>query len=190
MDYGLPRKPQWRTFRDTHYLVSDKGEVFNRHTQQKVAQRQRGGKYVCCDLRVDGKKETFYIHRLVLETFTGPCPPGMEGCHNDGDPSNNNLDNLRWDTKEANAADTLEMGRHVPAGKLDDLDRIAIWVLYHRLEWSQTQISEAFDIEQTSVSAALRKVEDEQELQAAWSARDREDDSALDVGEEPGEEVR
>ena len=184
-NYGLPPKKQWRAFRDSAYIVSDEGGVFSLRTQRSVAQRQRGGKYWCCDLRIDDKKETFYIHRLVLETFTGPCPPGQEGCHDDGDPSNNRLENLRWDTKSANAADTLDMGRHVAAGKLDGLDRTAIWVLYNRLEWSQTRIAEAFDIEQTSVSAALRKANNEQEYETAWSARDREDDSALDVGEEP-----
>ena len=33
------------------------------------------------------------VGRLVLEVFVGPCPPGMEACHNDGDPHNNWLDN-------------------------------------------------------------------------------------------------
>lgn len=50
------------------------------------------------------------IHRMVLTTFVGPCPPGMEGCHNDGDPANNRLDNLRWDTPVANAADKKRHG--------------------------------------------------------------------------------
>lgn len=45
------------------------------------------------------------VHRLVLEAFRGPCPPEMEGCHNDGDPGNNRLSNLRWDTHDANRKD-------------------------------------------------------------------------------------
>lgn len=46
-----------------------------------------------------------YIHRLVLEVFVGPCPEGMVACHNDGNPRNNALSNLRWDTREANMRD-------------------------------------------------------------------------------------
>lgn len=50
------------------------------------------------------------VHRIVLETFVGPCPDGMEGCHNDGNPINNRVDNLRWDTRASNRADMLVHG--------------------------------------------------------------------------------
>lgn len=50
--------------------------------------------------------------RLVLEAFVGPCPKGMEACHDpDPDPSNCRLDNLRWDTHRANHADMDTHGR-------------------------------------------------------------------------------
>ncbi len=45
------------------------------------------------------------VHRLVLEAFVGPCPEGMECCHHDGNPANNHVSNLRWDTRKGNAAD-------------------------------------------------------------------------------------
>jgi hypothetical protein len=38
------------------------------------------------------------VHRLVLETFVGPCPQGTEGSHIDGDTANNRLDNLCWES--------------------------------------------------------------------------------------------
>lgn len=50
------------------------------------------------------------VHRLVLEAFVGPCPEGMEGCHNDGDKTNNQISNLRWDTRSANAKDRVKHG--------------------------------------------------------------------------------
>jgi hypothetical protein len=52
------------------------------------------------------------VARLVLEAFVGPAPDGMECCHNDGDSQNNQLTNLRWDTKSANAQDVLRHGTH------------------------------------------------------------------------------
>lgn len=61
-------------------------------------------------LRRDGKTYHVRIHRLVLEAFVGPCPPSMEGCHNDGNPDNNWLGNLRWDTHEANREDAVRHG--------------------------------------------------------------------------------
>ncbi|UCR74409.1 HNH endonuclease [Mycobacterium phage Ritam007] len=47
------------------------------------------------------------VHRLVLTAFVGACPDGMEGCHNDGDRSNNRLDNLRWDSRTENNHDAV-----------------------------------------------------------------------------------
>lgn len=52
------------------------------------------------------------VHALVLEAFVGPRPEGAEACHGDGDASNNHLDNLRWDTHEANEADKKSHGTH------------------------------------------------------------------------------
>jgi len=52
------------------------------------------------------------VHRLVLEAFVGPCPEGMECCHNDGDPFNNKLTNLRWDTHVGNMKDKECHGTH------------------------------------------------------------------------------
>lgn len=52
-----------------------------------------------------------YVHRLVLEAFVGPCPPGMEACHfPDKNPTNNKLKNLRWDTLSNNQADRIKHG--------------------------------------------------------------------------------
>lgn len=69
----------------------------------------RGG-YLTVNLARAGKKSACRIHRLVLATFVGPCPEGHVACHGDGDRSNNDLANLRWDTPQANADDTLRHG--------------------------------------------------------------------------------
>ncbi len=56
-----------------------------------------------------GSLERTYIKvaRLVLLAFVGPCPNGKECCHADDVQTNNRLDNLRWDTREANRVDGL-----------------------------------------------------------------------------------
>ncbi len=51
------------------------------------------------------KLKKFWVHRLVLIAFVGDCPPGKECCHNDGDATNNRVENLRWDTRSANMKD-------------------------------------------------------------------------------------
>jgi hypothetical protein len=58
-------------------------------------------------------KKAILVHRLILLAFVGTCPEGMEACHNGGNTTNNRLDNLRWDTRQANAADALRHGTQV-----------------------------------------------------------------------------
>lgn len=54
------------------------------------------------------------VHILVLEAFVGPRPHRkFDGCHWDGDPSNNRLENLRWGTKRSNVADSIRHGTKV-----------------------------------------------------------------------------
>lgn len=58
------------------------------------------------------------VHRLVLLAFVGPCPEGMECCHNDGNSTNNKLSNLRWGTRKENAADRVRHGRQIRGEKV------------------------------------------------------------------------
>lgn len=50
------------------------------------------------------------VHTLVLEAFVGLRPSELDCCHGDGDPTNNSLTNLRWDTPTANAQDAIRHG--------------------------------------------------------------------------------
>lgn len=73
--------------------------------------------YMAIRLHVNGVGKTMYAHRIVLEAFVGPCPDGMETCHKDGDPTNNKLDNLRWDTSSENNLDQVRIGTHGMKGR-------------------------------------------------------------------------
>jgi hypothetical protein len=68
-----------------------------------------------CDA-AKGQRGWFYVHRLVLEAFVGPCPEGMVACHNSrraGALELNTLANLRWDTRSANEADKVRHGTSI-----------------------------------------------------------------------------
>lgn len=97
------------------YEVSDRGRL--RSARRKgsdgriialgsAAKRE----YIRVSLYRDGIRHAKKVHRLVLESFAGPCPPGAEGCHNDGNRAHNWASNLRWDTRKANCADTRRHG--------------------------------------------------------------------------------
>jgi len=65
---------------------------------------QKGG-YLVVSLWKGGKSRCVPIHRLVLCAFVGPCPPGSQSRHLDGDPTNNALSNLAWGTALQNSID-------------------------------------------------------------------------------------
>ena len=81
-----------------------------------AAQAHRDG-HLRVPLYRNSEEKFFFVHRLVLAAFVGECPPGMQGCHNDGDSTNNRLSNLRWDTVSANARDRVRHGRDAEARK-------------------------------------------------------------------------
>lgn len=68
-------------------------------------------------LHREGEQVSAWVHRLVLVTFEGPPPKGMECLHRDGDPTNNRLDNLRWGYRSENVQDALRHGRNHNASK-------------------------------------------------------------------------
>ena len=99
------------------YRVGDDGSVWSRQwgywRQLSPYRMKKRGKVVLLtvEFKAFGKRVRFTLGGLVLTAFVGPCPDGMEACHNDGDPLNNHVDNLRWDTHANNCKDTIKHGR-------------------------------------------------------------------------------
>lgn len=112
----------------------------------------------------DGKRHFRYVHRLVLEVFVGPCPPGMECCHDpDSNPTNNRLDNLRWDTRGANNRDAIRnggrkylKGERMPNAKLTDADVLEIRRL-GALRIPQTLITRQFGLGAGTVNKIIHR---------------------------------
>lgn len=56
------------------------------------------------------KHGSILVHEAVAYAFLGPRPQGLDVCHNDGNPENNAVDNLRYDTRTNNNLDVLRLG--------------------------------------------------------------------------------
>lgn len=68
----------------------------------KIPQKHNNGNYRSVVLSKEGKKTTRLIHRLVAEAFIPNPDDKPEIDHKDGDPTNNNANNLRWVTHKEN----------------------------------------------------------------------------------------
>lgn len=107
---------------------------------------------------------TIRVHTLVLTAFVGPRPPGMEACHcPDRDPSNNRLDNLRWDTHSANMMHRVEQGTHNrgerhPNTHLTDVEVMRIRELYATGNYTQKQLGDQYGVNRETVSNIVRRV--------------------------------
>lgn len=82
----------------------------NRCKEERIIRPFRRGRYLYIALCKNGKRKIFSVHRLMLESFIGLCPKGMESCHNNGDGINNLIPNLRWDTHLNNCLDKKKHG--------------------------------------------------------------------------------
>ncbi|WP_369698778.1 NUMOD4 motif-containing HNH endonuclease [Microbacterium terrisoli] len=113
---------EWRPvagFED-RYQVSDGGHVMSLiHPKTRILAGSMAGdgyrKVILCP--AVGKRVHVYVHRLVLSTFVGPCPLGMEACHGNGNRQDNRLANLRWDTPSENNRDIVRLGNHNSANR-------------------------------------------------------------------------
>lgn len=87
------------------------GKLRDSYRSLKLSVDNRKG-YYRIGLYKGDKQIKMFVHRLVLETFIGPCPEGMEARHLDGDPQNNYVENLAWGTCVENRYDRIKHGRN------------------------------------------------------------------------------
>jgi hypothetical protein len=146
------------------YEVSNAGKVKSmprNGRDGRVLKRQHNNKgYPQVSLCAVGVPRTALVHRLVLSAFVGQPAPGQEGCHNDGDRTNCELQNLRWDTRGGNMQDavahgTTTGGSKAANAKLTEQNVSAIRALL-LLKVPQRRIAEQFGVCQEIISGIAR----------------------------------
>lgn len=114
--------PRWRSVKDfPNYKISSDGQVWS-----QPRRNTRGGLlkpfpiakgYLRVELRNETRQKGYLVHLLVLEAFVGPCPPGIQARHRNGNPTDNRLSNLHWGTGSENQFDSIAHGTHPQASK-------------------------------------------------------------------------
>lgn len=101
------------------HAVSKKGFVYSKtrkdqlgrlRTGKKLNEYNNGSIYPHVWITVDKRRFLRKVSRLVLTTFVGPCPDGMECRHLDSNSQNSSLDNLCWGTHQENINDRTLAG--------------------------------------------------------------------------------
>ncbi len=113
--YEVSDQGRVRSFWKQAGRPQDGGWVLMDNPQRMMSTRGRRGSRDYPTVCIKGVYE--YVHRLVMLAFVGPCPEGLVVCHNDDNPKNNRLENLRYDTQQANVDDAVASGSMGPGRK-------------------------------------------------------------------------
>lgn len=137
---GLPPSRKVKTMIETEtwmdvcgyaglYWVSDLGRFKILHTRSRGGRIQYEGTFegdITCFLIKGTETRKVFLGNLVLETFVGPRPEGLNSigrptigcCHYDDNRANNRLDNLRWGNASDNKKDAIRNGiANIPKGE-------------------------------------------------------------------------
>lgn len=130
-----------------NYFLNEKGRLYSTQFKELRKRRvyiQKNG-YVKANLSKNGKCRYFYLHRLMLETFIGPCPEGMESDHIDMNPGNNHINNLRWLCRKENSERRrFKLGSKHPNSNLKEEEVWLIKKLLAESNLSQYKIAKIF----------------------------------------------
>ncbi len=144
------------------YFITENGRVWS--NLRKIWRRlklDRDG-YFQVDLRKGTRRIFSGVHRLVLTTYVGPCPAGMQCRHLNGIRTDNRLENLCWGTAKENAKDRElhgntfhPRGEKQGAAKLTERDVRMIVYMYRTGLFLQREIAEVYNIGRELVSKII-----------------------------------
>ncbi|MFD5308286.1 NUMOD4 motif-containing HNH endonuclease [Streptomyces ardesiacus] len=166
----------WKPVRgyDGWYEISDQGQVrswkksvqhFTRLDKPRLLKLKvdKDG-YLSVTLKLNGKNRPHRIARLVLETFVGPRP-GLHACHNNGNRTDNRIENLRWDTAAGNVADKIVHGTQPLGSSAYNAKLTEEAVLWARKvytprhpEYGSIPLAKKFGVSQSVMHAAISGV--------------------------------
>jgi hypothetical protein len=99
------------------YFITKDGDVFGPLNKLKPRLTNCGYFQVCIKKDGDDRHKNQSVNRLVLMTFSGHCPKGMDGAHLNGIKTDNRIDNLVWVTRTENHFHKRRHGTHVEGSK-------------------------------------------------------------------------
>ncbi len=159
----------------SNYAISKDGKVWSKPRKELRGHVLKGkwlkpGKtkdgYLFIILTKDFQQYAHRIHRLILETYVGPCPAGMECRHLDGNSTNNQLGNLKWGTPKENHQDSIQhrtyiglkqKGEKHPLSKLKEKDVRMIIYMYRTGLFLCQEIAKIYKVVPNTVSRIVNK---------------------------------
>lgn len=102
---------------EDYFLVSNTGKIIGLRTNRAIKTYIHKSGREIFSTRVGGRKgqvHCFKVHRLVAEAFISNPDNKRTVNHKDGNPLNNTVDNLEWNTHSENIQHAFDNGLIVP----------------------------------------------------------------------------
>ena len=96
--------------KNTNYLISETGQIYNSKTKKYLTGSIRSG-YRMVKLTIDAIKKDYCVHRLVAETFLENPNNLPQVNHKDRNKLNNDVHNLEWVSASENMNHVILTGR-------------------------------------------------------------------------------
>lgn len=146
------------------YEISNQGRIVSLRKSGRHIKKLPVGKngYVTTVLYKSGKPYYYLVHTLVLTTFIGPRPIGMECRHfPNATRTDNRLTNLSWATRKDNHFDkwahgTRQIGEKGNGAKLTEIKVLEIRQLLKE-GYSQVKISELYGVTHRVIGRILHR---------------------------------
>lgn len=121
--------------------------------------------YIRITLHKKGRGKTIRIHRIIMETFHGECPSGMEVNHKNGDKTDNRLSNLEYVTLQENmhhswnvlGRPNMAKGEGHGMSKLTDNDVREIRRLFETGQYTKVAIGKMFNVTHKAIERVVTR---------------------------------
>ena len=159
---------------ENYYSVSNTGRILSKRKNKCLAFGDNGKGYLFVNLYSEKSIKRFYIHRLVAMTFLDNNENKTQVNHKDCDKSNNNVNNLEWNTAYENINHAVKNKRFYTSDyqkeqtskanrgvnnhltKLKESQVIEIKIYLTENKYTQKQIAEKYGITRSNVGAIKR----------------------------------
>lgn len=167
MEQNIQGEGNLKQFRDTHYYVSEDGNVYRKWDcgykkmkQSKIHNRN----YYRSNLSINGKKVSYLTHRMVAECFIPNPDNKPEVNHDDGNGLNNHISNLIWSTTIENREHAIEnklhsRGENHGSKKLTNLivKKIQEEYQFKSKDCNTNSLSKKYDVNQSTIYNIIKK---------------------------------
>jgi len=129
----------------------------------RILSSKHGSGYLQVGLCINGVRVYRQIHQIVAEVFLGPCPPGMEINHIDGDKYNNHWTNLEYVTSSENKLHAFRVGLRNQDGENHPRARLSTYGIkdiisrYNGGGVTQNELADEYGVRQQTISSIITR---------------------------------